>query len=221
MKDRADLGELADRSIDVALTEPESVGTGFRPYHRVIATLDGAGGERLRQQRDILRVGAVAAVLAYDSDAACFVMIRQFRLGAQLATGVGELVELAAGIIEPGEVPETAARRECLEEIGVAPRALLPAMRFLPTPGVTDEFATVYLGLVDSRAVPAEAGEPGETEHTRPFLVPLEEAMASLTAPFPASVGNGFVTLALQWFALNRARVDAFAAGHEQAGRPR
>ncbi len=90
-------------------------------------------------------------------------------------------------------------------------RALLPATQFLPTPGVTDEFATLYVGLVDSRAVPAEAGEPGETEHTRPFLVPVDEAMASLHAPFPGAFANGFVMLALQWFALNRGRVDAFA----------
>ncbi|MDF2620256.1 MAG: hydrolase [Xanthobacteraceae bacterium] len=211
MTERAGIGELADRPIDVALTEPVSVGSGFRAYHRVIATLDGAGGAPLRQQRDILRVGPVVAVLAYDPAAACFVMIRQFRLGAQLATGVGELVEIAAGLIDPGEKPEDAARRECREEIGVIPRALLPATQFLPTPGVTDEFATLYIGLVDSREVPAEAGEPGETEHTRPFLVPVDEAMASLHAPFPGAFANGFVMLALQWFALNRGRVDAFA----------
>lgn len=212
MNERARIGALADRSIELDLTEPEPVGTGFRPYHRFIATFDGAGGAPLRQQRDILRVGNVVGVLAYDPQAACFVLIRQFRLGAQLATGAGELVEIAAGLVDPGEELEAAARRECLEEIGVAPRALLPAARFLPTPGVTDEYATIYLGLVDSRDVPAEAGEPGETEHTRPFLVPVDEALARLAAPFPVPFANGFVLIALQWFALNRARVEAFVA---------
>ncbi|WP_371347327.1 NUDIX domain-containing protein [Ancylobacter sp. IITR112] len=211
---RASLGELADRAIALDLTVPESVGAGFRPYHRFIATFEGAGGAPLRQRRDILRVGPVVGVLAYDPAAACFVLIRQFRLGAHLATGAGELVEITAGIMDAGEEPEAAARRECREEIGVAPRALLPITRFLPTPGVTDEFATVYLGLVDSTAVPDVAGEPGETELTRPFLLPVDAALAGLSAPFPAPFANGFVLIALQWFALNRARVDAFVAAN-------
>ena len=207
-------GDLADRAIVLDLTEPESVGTGFRPYHRFIATFAGADGAPLRQRRDILRVGPVVGVLAYDPVAACFVLIRQFRLGAQLATGAGELVEIAAGLIDPGEEAEAAARSECVEEIGVAPRALLPIARFLPTPGVTDEFATLYLGLVDSTDVPEVAGEPGETELTRPFLVAVDEALATLSAPAPAPFANGFVLIALQWFALNRARVEAFVAAN-------
>lgn len=207
-------GDLADRAIALDLTEPESVGTGFRPYHRFIATFAGADGAPLRQRRDILRVGPVVGVLAYDPVAACFVLIRQFRLGAQLATGAGELVEIAAGLIDPGEEAEAAARRECVEEIGAAPRALLPIARFLPTPGVTDEFATLYLGLVDSTDVPEVAGEPGETELTRPFLVGVDEALATLSTPAPAPFANGFVLIALQWFALNRARVEAFAAAN-------
>ncbi|MCK0207457.1 NUDIX hydrolase [Starkeya koreensis] len=212
MSARARPEPLADRAIPVETSAPESVGTGFRPYHRFRATFAGAGGAPLSQQRDILRVGPVVGVLAYDPAKDCFVLIRQFRLGAELATGSGELVEIAAGLIEPGEDAAVAAGRECREEIGVAPRALLPMLSFLPSPGVTDEFATLYLGLVDSRDVPAEAGEPGETEHTRPFLVPVDEAMAELAAPFPARVANGFVLIALQWFALNRARVAAFVA---------
>lgn len=207
-------GELADRSIPFELTGPDDVGTGFRPYHRFTATFEGAGGARLRQRRDILRVGEVVGVLAHDPQAGCFVFIRQFRLGAQLATGAGELVEIAAGLIDPGEGADAAARRECVEEIGVAPRALLPIARFLPTPGVTDEYATIYLGLVDSSLVPDVAGEPGETELTRPFLVLVEDALASLAAPSPAPFVNGFVLIALQWFALNRARVNAFVAAN-------
>nr|WP_246548653.1 NUDIX domain-containing protein [Ancylobacter oerskovii] len=192
-------------------------GDGFRPYRRYTVTLPGAGGAPLTQTRDILRVGPVVAVLAWDPAAGVFALIRQFRLAAHLATGRGELVEIAAGRIEEGEAAETAARRECREELGVAPLALLPMLSFMPTPGVTDEHAELFLALVDAARVPEEAGEPGETEHTRPFLLPEAAALAALATPAPGVIGNVFTLAALQWFALNRARAEAFAADHAPA----
>lgn len=213
MTQRADIGDLADRVADLSLSGPTALDAdGFRPYQRFALTLSGAGGAPLAQTRDVLRVGAVVAALAYDPAAACFVLIRQFRLAAHLATGKGDVVELAAGLVEPGEEAEPAVIRECAEEIGVAPRALLPMFQLMPSPGVTDENSILFLALVDSAHVPAEAGEPGESEHTRPFLVPVEDAIAQLTAPFPGTIGNAYLLAALQWFALNRAQVDAFVA---------
>lgn len=212
MSERATFGEIRDRAVETILQAPQSVGDGFRAYERFEVTVAGAGGAPLHQRRDILRVGPVVAVLAYDPAADCFVLIRQFRIGAHLATGKGEIIELAAGLVDPGEAIEDAASRECQEEIGVTPRALLPMLTFLPSPGVSDEFATLFLGLVDSSEVPAEAGEPGESEHTRPLLVKVDEALGALNAPFPGTIGNAFVLLALQWFALNRDKVDAFVS---------
>ncbi|GAB4069515.1 NUDIX hydrolase [Ancylobacter sonchi] len=204
---------LGDRAVKVVLEGPSDIGgDGFRPYHRYTVTLPGAGGAPLTQVRDILRVGPVVAVLAWDPAVGVFALIRQFRLAAHVATGRGELVEIAAGRIEDGETAAFAARRECLEELGVEPLALLPMLSFMPTPGVTDEHAELFLALVDAAAVPAEAGEPGEAEHTRPFLLPAEAAMEALVAPAPGLIGNVFTLAALQWFALNRARAEAFAA---------
>jgi len=210
MSRSAERGTIADQPIELTLSEPISVGEGFRPYQRYEVTLPGAGGEPLHQRRDILRVGPVVGVLAFDPKAQCLIMIRQFRLAAHLATGKGEVVEIAAGLIEPGESAEQAAIRECQEEVGAAPYSLLPMVTFMPSPGVSDEHATLFLALMDSTKVPYEAGEPGETEFTRPLLVSVEDALAALDAPFPGVAGNGFVFIALQWFALNRAKVEAF-----------
>ena len=217
---RARREALGDRAVPVTLDGPVSIGTGFRPYHRFTVTLPGAGGAPLTQTRDILRVGPVVASLAWDPHADLFVLIRQFRLAAHVATGHGELVEIAAGRVEDSEDVEAAARRECREELGVEPAALLPMMNFMPSPGVTDEHAELFLALVDSARVPAEAGEPGEHEHTRPFLLPVAEALGALTVPAPGLFGNVFTLAALQWFALNRARAEAFAARYMLARKP-
>ncbi len=204
--------DITDLPVAVAVSAPESVGQGFRPYDRFGVTIAGRGGREVSYTRDILRVGNVAAVLAIDPGRDCFVLIRQFRLAAHLATGRGEIVEIVAGGIEAGEAPEAAARRECVEEIGIAPSALLPLYRFMPTPGATDEFVNVFLGIVDSSRVPVEAGAASEQEHTQPFLIRTADALASLEA---GSVGNSFLLSALQWFALNRDRpaVRAFLDG--------
>ncbi len=85
---------------------------------------------------------------------------------------------------------EAAARRECREEIGVAPRALLRVFSYLPTPGVTDERCTLFLALVDSAEVPARAGLADETEATHPFTVPVAEALAAVEA---GTAGNLFL----------------------------
>lgn len=213
----AAIERLGDRAVELELSGPTELATGFRPYQRFTVTLPGAGGAPLTQQRDILRVGGVAGVLAYDPAAQVVVLIRQFRLAAHLASGHGELVEIAAGHIEGDEPPQAAARRECREELGVDPVALMPMMEFMPTPGVTDEYAHLFLAIVDSTKVPHEAGAAEETELTRPFLLPVEAARIALDAPAPGVVGNVFTLVALQWFALNEARVAAFAADHMPA----
>jgi ADP-ribose pyrophosphatase len=198
-------GAIEDRVADVIVGPPQPLGDGFRPYERFEVREDGA-----HFTRDILRVGEVVSVLPYDPVRQRFVLIRQFRLAAHLSTGKGDIVELVAGRVDDGESAEAAARRECLEEIGVAPRALMRVFSFLPTPGVTDEHATLFLAAVDSSEVPARAGLAEEAETTHPFTVPVTEALAAIEA---GTVGNLFLIGALQWYALNPARIAAFLEG--------
>ncbi|MCK0197112.1 NUDIX domain-containing protein [Ancylobacter sp. 6x-1] len=206
--------QIADTPVEVELSSPRLLGDGFRPYDRFDVTLAGRGGTPVSYDRDVLRVGNVAAVLAFDPVLDCFVLIRQFRLPAHLATGRGGSVEIVAGGIEPGEAPDRAAIRECIEEIGVAPRALLPIYRFMPSPGCSDEYANVFLALVDAATVPCEAGAASEQEHTRPLLVRTGDALAALAA---GTIGNSFLMTALQWFALNRERADVRAFVEERS----
>ena len=70
---------------------------------------------------DVLRSGPAAAVLPIDPGRDELVLLRQFRLAAHLANGKGNLVEIVAGHVEENEEPAETARRECVEEIGVAP----------------------------------------------------------------------------------------------------
>ncbi|MDC7785774.1 NUDIX hydrolase [Rhodoplanes sp. TEM] len=194
---------LADAPADVTLEGPELLGPGFRRYERFSVTLDH-GGTPATLSRDILRIGRTVGMIAVDLARDEIVLIRQFRLAAHLATGHGDIVEIPAGYIDGGETPEGAAHRECIEEIGVAPRAMREVFSFMPAPGMLEEFAHIFLVSVDAAQVPEQAGATYEIEHTRPVRVPIDEAIASLSA---GAVHNGYLLLALQWLALNRHRL--------------
>ncbi len=155
-----------------------------------------------------VRVGRVVVILPVDLDRDEIVLIRQFRLGAHLALGLGELVEVPAGRVERGEDVADAARRECQEETGVAPQPLVPLFDLMPSAGSSDEHMFFFLGVVDASKVPERAGAAHEQEDTRPLRVPIDRALEALAA---GKLHYGAAVLGLQWLALNRGRLRDIA----------
>ncbi|NVN87640.1 MAG: NUDIX domain-containing protein [Rhodopseudomonas sp.] len=195
---------LADGKADVTISAPMLIGQGFMAYERYEVSLQRDGEPPLLQRRDVLRASRVAAVLAIDLGRDQVALIRQFRLPAHLATGRGDMVEIVAGRIEPGETPDAAARRECLEEIGVAPQRLVELFSVLATPGFTDEYVTFFAGFIDCAEIPSRGGVADEDEDTHPFVVSIDQALAALDR---GEVLNALLVSALQWLALHRGRL--------------
>jgi len=198
--------DLRDCPADAVLTGPDLIGRGLYRYERCRVALAGNAAGTLT--RDIVRVGRVVVIVTVDLVRDEVVLIRQFRLGAHLAIGLGELVELPAGRVEPGEELIDAARRECLEEIGIAPHTLVPIFSVLPSSGMSDEHMSFFLGLVDASKVPARAGALHEQEVTRPVCVSTDRALAALQV---GGLHYGAAVLGLQWLALNRDRLTDIA----------
>jgi ADP-ribose pyrophosphatase len=201
---------LTDLPVDVTISAPELLGKGFRTYQRYHYALPCDDPAVEARTHDVLRFGHVVGVLPVDLTRDEVVLIRQFRLPAQLANGKGDLVEIVAGHVEPNEKLAEAARRECIEEIGVAPSALAELFTYLPTPGASDERITLFLGIVDAAQVPDQAGAAAEREETRPLRVPIDAALAALAG---GAMHNGLLVLALHWLALNRGRLGEIAGG--------
>jgi NUDIX domain. len=151
-----------------------------------------------------LLAGKVVAVLPIDLVRDEIVLIRQFRLMAHLANGRGDMIEAVAGRVEAGESLLEAARRECTEEIAVAPTVLVELFSYLTTPGLTDEEVTVFLAAVDASRVPERSGAAAEGEQIKTFRVSIDAALAGLSA---GKMRNGPLSIALQWLALNRNRI--------------
>jgi ADP-ribose pyrophosphatase len=193
---------IADDRADVEIAGRELLAEGFRSYERLRVR---RSGENVARPLDILRSGPAAAVLPIDPGRDEVVLLRQFRLAAHLANGRGNLVEIVAGHVEADEQPAEAARRECVEEIGVAPGLLVELFTYLTSPGMSDEEIILFLGVVDASGVPERAGAAAEHEETVPMRVPIDAALAALAN---GTVRNGPLIIALQWLALNRGRLS-------------
>jgi ADP-ribose pyrophosphatase len=100
-----------------------------------------------------------SVVLIPVRDDGQIVMIRQYRraLGCPLW-------ELPAGRVDEGESPETAAARECEEEIGQVPTRIERLGSFFPTPGYCDE-EMIFFRVSGLRPPPANSPhKPDEDE---------------------------------------------------------
>ncbi len=102
-----------------------------------------------------------------DSDSRIW-FVRQYRHATRQ-----ELLELPAGTLAPGEAPEACARRECREEIGMAPGRLdLLGCCYL-APGYTTEFTYIFL----AQDLVPDALAPDEDEAIRVERIPIEQAL--------------------------------------------
>ena len=89
------------------------------------------------------------------------VLIRQFRQGSREIS-----LEIPAGLIEPGESPEAAARRECLEETGYRATELHSLGILRPNPALfTNRLHSFYaLGVEPVADIQQTATESTEVE---------------------------------------------------------
>ena len=106
-----------------------------------------------------------------------------------------------------------AARRECLEEIGVAPHVLVPLFGMMPSPGMSDEHMTFFLGVVDAAKCRARRRCARAGGHA---AVPRADRPGHRSARDQGGLQYGATVLGLQWLALNRARLAEIARGGQR-----
>lgn len=156
--------------------------------------------------REILERGDVVALLPYDPIADTVVMIEQFRVGAIGQPRGPWLLEIVAGLIEPGEAPEEVARREAMEEAGLAVGRIERIAQFYATPAKSSEFTHLYCGEVDASRAGGVHGLAHEGEDIRVLPMPAVEAMALVD---DGRVDSAWPMIALMWLRANRERLRA------------
>jgi ADP-ribose pyrophosphatase len=160
-----------------------------------------AGGWSAPLRRELFVRDECVGVLLYDPERDNIVLLEQFRVGLVPSGRHPWVLELVAGIIEPGETPEQVVRREALEESGCEIAELVRVAEYYSSPGGSSEYFHLYCGRISSEGVEGIYGLPDEGEDIRAHVFSYEAAMALLT---DGTVSNAHTMLALQWLQLNK-----------------
>lgn len=189
------------------VTADEVVWDGRFPLQRVVFTherFDGARSAPLTWE--LWRRGRGVAILPYDPVADRVALIRQFRLPA-LAAGLDPVMtECAAGLLEAGEDPEAAGRRELAEETGLVAGPMERIGRYMLMQGGCDEMMFYFAARVALPA-PEAVGTHGlahEGEDTRVIVLSAGEAFALLDAN---AIENVTAAVCLYWLRQHRERL--------------
>ncbi len=166
-----------DRKVELIRKE-----TPFQGYFRVdryhVRHSQFRGGMGPEISREVFERGHAGAVVPYDPQTNEIVLIEQFRAGALAANDPDPwLVEIVAGIIEPGETAENVVERETMEEAGVSVFDLIPLGKHYMTPGGSSESIAFFAGRCDATSVGGVHGLISEGEDIRAFTLPLPDAV--------------------------------------------
>jgi ADP-ribose pyrophosphatase len=101
------------------------------------------------------------------------VLVRQYRRAVD-----DVLLEFPAGTLEPGEDPESCAKRELLEETGHEALTVERLASIYPAPGYASEVMHIFL----ARARPAGKNSPEVDEEIEVVLVDIDELLERIRA---------------------------------------
>ena len=160
------------------------------------------------KSRTILMGSEASLILPYDPILDKVLLVEQFRIGPFCRGDKAPWVyEPVAGMIEFGEKPEVAAKREVFEEAGIEVTKLVKINSGYPNPGEATTYFYNYIGIVDlSDYSPGIYGVRDEGEDIRTHVCDFKEV-------FNWSISNKLRVLPLNtmvlWLALNKLKLSS------------
>ena len=189
--------QFSDSDVEVLKREE-----GYRGHFRVDRLslrhrLFGGGWSRT-MTREVFERGDAVAVLPWDLETDSLILVEQFRPGAIRREDSPWMLELIAGVVEPGEADAEVAHREAMEEAGCELDRLHPIATFYPSAGACSEQIRAFVGRVVTAGVGEVHGLAEEHEDLLVHAVSREEAFRLLDSDL---INNGHTLIALQWLA--------------------
>ncbi len=190
---------------NVKITETSMAYDGFFKMQKLRIEHASFTGEKVEVTRELFLRDDAVCVLLYDADRDRVVMIEQFRVGALDHPRSPWLLELVAGIVEPGETPEQVARREAIEEADAMLGEVVPITRYMVSPGGSREYIELLCAQVNSDGLGGIHGLAEEGEDIKVHHFASDELFAMVA---DGRIDNAPSIIALQWLQLNREKLQ-------------
>lgn len=157
-------------------------------------------------RREIEDHGAAVAVLPYDPERKTAILVQQLRAPVLFSSGQPHTLEVVAGIREDIDAAAT-ARREAMEEAGLALQSLEHVATAWAMPGISTEQMTLYLATY---RLTDRTGDGGGLSHEHENITVVEMPVSALVAVMRSGDLVDMKTLVLTQ-ALQLRRPDLFA----------
>jgi GDP-mannose pyrophosphatase NudK len=138
-----------------------------------------ADGTVRELDHEIYNYKFAAAILLYDAARGLVLLVKQFRLGAFLADGALDVIEVCAGMLD-ADTPEVCARREAWEETGVRVAKLDFAFDTFMSPGGMTEKISCFTAPYAAVDRVGDGGGVDDDEHIELIEIPFAEALAAV-----------------------------------------
>lgn len=191
-------------STDVDITQQEKLWDGFFKINRLHIRHALFEGGEVEVIRELFRRDDAVCVLLFDPVKDAIVLVEQFRVGALSRADTPWLLELVAGIVEPGETPEDVALREAVEEAGADISDIVPITRYMPSAGGSDEYIELLCARVDSEGLGGVHGLAHEGEDILVHVLPFAEVCEMVAN---STIDNAATIIAVQWLQLNKQKL--------------
>ena len=175
---------------------------------RTRAEIEEADGARRALDYEIYHYKGAAAVLLYDRARGVVLLVKQFRLGAYLADGALDTIEVCAGMLD-GDDPEICAVREAWEETGVRVAAVRHAFDAYMSPGGMTEKIACFVAPYCAADRIGPGGGVDADEDIEIVEIPFDEAVAMIEA----GAIRDAKTIALLYYAKAKGLFGPAAAG--------
>jgi len=168
-------------------------------YHFQHEKFDGSWSKTIT--REVYhRSKQVAGVLLFDPQRDQVALVEQLRAGAMASGEYPWLTEIAMGMVDAGESPEQAARREALEEAGCMVAELQQITAYYSSPGGTSEHISLFVGRT---TMPSDGVLHGVADENEDIRVHVLDAVKAISLIYGNKIRDAHTFVAMQWFAMH------------------
>ncbi len=149
------------------------------------------------------RPDAVCAVVLNTARNVLY-FVKQFRLGIAAKGDPAWAVELAAGVVDPGESHSEAILREVREELGFEVTQATEIQKIYPSPAILSErIYLYYIEVTDAQRVSDGGGTTHEHEDLEILEVPVKDLPVFIKQH---EITDGKTLIGMAWFMADKGR---------------